>query len=89
MVVDTGRETSAVTQEQATQPWHKNGGERGVSEAQRQAMAMIEERNTGRWRTHRFDARNFALTVLDYLVIEGLEVTVSYRQGFWFLHIEV
>ena len=50
---------------------------------------MIEERNTGRWRTHRFDTRNFALTVLDYLVIEGLEVTVSYRQGFWFLHIEV
>ena len=59
-----------------------------MSDAQKQAQTMIEEKESGWCKQHRFFSRDAALLVLDYLVIEGLEVLVSYSQGFWFLMIQ-
>lgn len=58
-----------------------------MSEYQKKAQEMIEEMLSGRWGRHEFSSRDFALLVLDHLVLKGLEVTVSYTQGFWSLFI--
>lgn len=49
------------------------------------AQEMIDEKQSGHWTRHAFDSREDALQVLDQLVAQGLEVSVSVVRGTWYL----
>ena len=46
---------------------------------------ILEQANQQRCKPYRFDSRQEALLALDHLVLQGLDVLVSYTQGFWYL----